>query len=306
MKISLKNLEIHPRQSEETTAFDADVWIDGVRVGSATNNGRGGESRVHWIVPQERRREIEDVLKARVPAGYRANGTVWAIDKIVTAAAKRASDRGHARPITEVSIRDAQEAASLLGDARTQAIVGRGGLSGATEAELRQLVKEAVGTLVKRAARNQQAKKTPAQLDAEIAASLSGAKSERRLSIERELAEKIAREDKQIKSSPRRARPASKLVASAATFSVMLQLPDDPRFSIPGMTLPPMYGPAATGLQRDEAVVIAKRTQEDTGRHVRVYVDGRNYDTADFGPRPVGYKPRSITAKILPGVPMAR
>jgi hypothetical protein len=87
----------------------------------------------------------------------------------------------------------------------------------------------------------------------------------------------------------------------AATFSVMLQLPDDPRFSIPGM----MYGPAATGLQRDEALALAKKTQGETGRHVRVYVDGRNYDTADFGPRPVGYSPRSLTAKILPGVSRA-
>jgi hypothetical protein len=86
----------------------------------------------------------------------------------------------------------------------------------------------------------------------------------------------------------------------------MLLLPDDPRFMIPGMKLPPMYGPAAAGIQRDEAVSLAKKIQGETGRHVRIYVDGRNYDTADFGPRPVGYQPRSLTAKILPGVPMAR
>ena len=106
---------------------------------------------------------------------------------------------------------------------------------------------------------------------------------------------------------PRESASAAPARTPIATFSVMLQLPDDPRFSIPGMTLPPMYGPAATGLQRrDEAIALAKRTLEEKGRHVRVYVDGRNYDTADFGPRPVGYKPRSLTAKILPGVPMAR
>lgn len=34
----------HPRMSEETTAFDAEVHLNGIRVGTLSNDGRGGES----------------------------------------------------------------------------------------------------------------------------------------------------------------------------------------------------------------------------------------------------------------------
>ena len=138
--------------------------------------------------------------------------------------------------------------------------------------------------------RDHATKKSSAQLDREVAEVLAGGGSGKGAS----------QRTRQVKASTAPAR------TSGASFSVMLQLPDDPTFSIPGMTLPPMYSPVKTGLQWAEAVVLAKRTQEETGRHVRVYVEGRNYDTAEFGPRPVGYKPRSLTAKLLPGVPMAR
>lgn len=128
-------------------------------------------------------------------------------------------------------------------------------------------------------ARHATKKKTPARLDAEIAEAL----------ISR------AAPSKAKKSVP------------AATFSVMVQLPDDPRFKIPGMTLPPMYESVAISLaDREEALALARKTQRETGRHARVYVDGRNYDTVDFGKRPTGYQPRSMTAKLVPGIPIAR
>jgi hypothetical protein len=86
MKIELKKLALYPRMSEETTAFAADLWINGAKVGSAKNDGRGGMTFVHWAVPQERRREIEAALKARVPAEHKfMEGVEWAIDELVEA-----------------------------------------------------------------------------------------------------------------------------------------------------------------------------------------------------------------------------
>jgi len=42
MNIELRNLQIQDRQSEETTAFTASLYIDGRKVGYAKNSGKGG------------------------------------------------------------------------------------------------------------------------------------------------------------------------------------------------------------------------------------------------------------------------
>ena len=42
MKIELKNIKINQAFSEETTCFKADLYIDGKKVGYASNDGRGG------------------------------------------------------------------------------------------------------------------------------------------------------------------------------------------------------------------------------------------------------------------------
>jgi hypothetical protein len=86
MEVELKKLAIYPRLSEETTAFAADLWIDGAKVGYAKNDGHGGMTFVDWTVPAERRREIEAALKLRVPAEYTfVSGVEWAIDEVVEA-----------------------------------------------------------------------------------------------------------------------------------------------------------------------------------------------------------------------------
>lgn len=86
MKVELKKLAIYPRMSEETTAFAADLWIEGAKVGFAKNDGHGGMTFVDWIVPPACRAEIETTLKARVPAEYEfAGGVEWAVDEIVEA-----------------------------------------------------------------------------------------------------------------------------------------------------------------------------------------------------------------------------
>ena len=72
---------------------------------------------------------------------------------------------------------------------------------------------------------------------------------------------------------------------------------------IEGLTL---YDVIASGLDRDRAIEIAVREHATNGRHVRVVVDGRYYDTADYGTRPSGYTPRSRLAKLVPGVPVSR
>jgi len=98
-----------------------------------------------------------------------------------------------------------------------------------------------------------------------------------------------------------------------ATFSIMIELPDPP---VPGR---PLYGYAeiargagitserATGMtDRDSALAVARNVATTSGRHVRVYVDGCNYDTADFGPRPSGYSPRSaVSCRLQRGIPCA-
>jgi hypothetical protein len=85
MKIELKKIAIYPRLSDETTAFNADVWIDGQKVGSAENDGHGGATIVRLTVSHARQNEIEAAFKAKVPAEYArfTSGVEWAVDEIV-------------------------------------------------------------------------------------------------------------------------------------------------------------------------------------------------------------------------------
>jgi hypothetical protein len=52
MKIELKKLQVYPRMSEETTAFSAEVYINGTHVGSARNDGKGGETELQFYHAQ--------------------------------------------------------------------------------------------------------------------------------------------------------------------------------------------------------------------------------------------------------------
>lgn len=47
MEITLKNISTNERLSEETLAFAADVYVDGVKTLAASNNGHGGCNRYH-------------------------------------------------------------------------------------------------------------------------------------------------------------------------------------------------------------------------------------------------------------------
>jgi hypothetical protein len=47
LKITLKNININEKFSEETTMFMADVYVDGVKTAHAKNDGHGGSSWYH-------------------------------------------------------------------------------------------------------------------------------------------------------------------------------------------------------------------------------------------------------------------
>lgn len=46
--LSLKNVKIHPDMSDETNCFSASIYLDGKKVGKASNSGRGGCNRYDW------------------------------------------------------------------------------------------------------------------------------------------------------------------------------------------------------------------------------------------------------------------
>ena len=47
MKIELKNFRFYDRLSEETYCFTANIWVNGIKCGSAENRGYGGETDYH-------------------------------------------------------------------------------------------------------------------------------------------------------------------------------------------------------------------------------------------------------------------
>jgi hypothetical protein len=55
MKIELKSIKISEHMSEETTAFTADIFVNGVKVGYAKNHGHGGSTDYHAL---EMKRDI--------------------------------------------------------------------------------------------------------------------------------------------------------------------------------------------------------------------------------------------------------
>jgi hypothetical protein len=46
-KVELKSIKVHMDVSEETICYSANIYINGKKVGSIDNSGRGGESMIH-------------------------------------------------------------------------------------------------------------------------------------------------------------------------------------------------------------------------------------------------------------------
>lgn len=64
MKIELRKVAHYPRLSQETAAFNADLYIDGVKRATVENDGHGGPNMVH---PWQVGKEIDDYAKTLPP-----------------------------------------------------------------------------------------------------------------------------------------------------------------------------------------------------------------------------------------------
>lgn len=71
MKIELRKLKIAEHLSEETTAFSAEIHVDGVLAAHASNHGTGGCNQYHFTSPilgdlleQEAKRQFPDDFEA--------------------------------------------------------------------------------------------------------------------------------------------------------------------------------------------------------------------------------------------------
>jgi hypothetical protein len=85
MKIELKRFTTNARLSQETTAFAADVWVDGKKAGFARNDGHGGSTLVHLDATV--REAVEAHGKILIPAEYKSftEGAEWLVDQLVEA-----------------------------------------------------------------------------------------------------------------------------------------------------------------------------------------------------------------------------
>lgn len=104
MKIELKRFTTNARLSQETTAFAADVWVDGKKAGHAENDGHGGNTNVHLhLLAPEQRAAVEAHCKALVPAEYASftSGTEWAVDQLVEAEVQKREDAKFAKRVAK-------------------------------------------------------------------------------------------------------------------------------------------------------------------------------------------------------------
>jgi hypothetical protein len=108
MQIELKRFTTNARLSQETTAFAADVWIDGKKVGYAENAGHGGNTMVH--LDPSVRATVEAHGKTLVPTEYKfMSGTEWIVDQLVEAELQKRADKSFAKKIANA---DAKEKAT--------------------------------------------------------------------------------------------------------------------------------------------------------------------------------------------------
>lgn len=114
MQIELRRFTTNARLSQETTAFAADVWVNGKKAGHARNDGRGGATLVHLD------RSVHDAVEAHgktlVPAEYArfTSGAEWIIDQLVEAEIQKRSDKAFAKKLSKVDAKE-RAAASASG-----------------------------------------------------------------------------------------------------------------------------------------------------------------------------------------------
>jgi len=67
MKVELRNIKHMPSLSEETECFSATIYVDGVKRGTASNRGTGGNTDIH---PRELVTELNAYGKTLPPWNY--------------------------------------------------------------------------------------------------------------------------------------------------------------------------------------------------------------------------------------------
>lgn len=68
-RIALKAIKIHHGLSEETYAYTASVYLDGKRVGSVKNDGRGGPDMLD-VADRKAREAVEAIQREYFPGDY--------------------------------------------------------------------------------------------------------------------------------------------------------------------------------------------------------------------------------------------
>lgn len=101
MNIELKRFTSNARLSRETTAFAADVWVDGLKVGHAENDGHGGATSVH--LDPAVRGKVEAHGRTLVPEEYNGftSGAEWVVDQLVEAALQKRAESSLAKKIAK-------------------------------------------------------------------------------------------------------------------------------------------------------------------------------------------------------------
>jgi len=99
VNIELKRFTSNARLSQETTAFAADVWVDGKKAGFAENDGHGGCTMVR--LDPAVRDKVEAHGKTLVPAEYASftSGAEWIVDQLVEAELQKKADKAFAKKI---------------------------------------------------------------------------------------------------------------------------------------------------------------------------------------------------------------
>lgn len=112
MKIELRRFTTNARLSQETTAFAADVWVDGKKVGHAENDGHGGATIVH--LDRSIRDAVEAHGKTLVPAEYKSftSGAEWIVDQLVEAELQKRSDKAFAKKIANADAKEKAKCAA--------------------------------------------------------------------------------------------------------------------------------------------------------------------------------------------------
>ena len=71
LRVELRKVQFSERMSEETNCFICDVWVDGVKAGTAQNHGTGGNTD---IFPRDLRERLDTYAATLPPETYEAGG----------------------------------------------------------------------------------------------------------------------------------------------------------------------------------------------------------------------------------------